>query len=261
MRSLVLFGLVWMVSLAAVVPASASESEFYWRTSKNALVHWDRGEVRIPVDPELVAYFGPRLKDALEQAAAEWSVSQNIPLIRFDYAPSEADRAAALDKTGNWLGLARSWEFGDELAITVSTSDAVSGSVLASQVWINARRPLALLAGERDEPSESYDLQGVLTHEFGHVLGLGEGPEHTLATMNPNFKRGELHQRTVDVIDEDAVITLYERVGSANAAGASSCTLKQGARGESPRGVWFALFAAVGLCRLVPAGLRRRPRG
>src|SRR5690349_1385391 len=136
MRSLVLFGSFLMVSMAASVPASASESEFYWRTSKNALVHWTDREVRIPVDPELVAYFGPGLKDALEQAAAEWSVSQNVPLISFDYEPSDEDRAAALDKTGNWLGLARTWEFGDELAITVSTSDAVSGSVLASQVWI-----------------------------------------------------------------------------------------------------------------------------
>src|SRR5688572_14558975 len=197
MRSLVLFGSVLMVSIAAAVPAHADDSEeFYWRTSKDALVHWTDREVRIPVDPELVAYFGPGLKDALEQAAAEWSVSQNVPLINFDYAPSEADRKAALEKTGNWLGLARTWEFGDELAITVSTSDAVTGSVLASQVWINARRPLALLSAQPGEHTESYDLQGVLTHEFGHVLGLGEGPEHTLATMNPNFKRGEMHQRT-----------------------------------------------------------------
>jgi hypothetical protein len=261
MRSLVLFGSVCLVSLAAVVPARASDSEFYWRTSKNALVHWNDREVRIPVDPELVTFYGPRVKDALEQAANEWSVSQNIPLITFDYAPTEDDRAAALDKSGNWLGLARTWEFGDELAITVSTSDAVSGSVLASQVWINARRPLALLSGEPGDHAESYDLQGVLTHELGHVLGLGEGPEHTLATMNPNFKRGETHQRTIDVIDENAVITLYERVGSESASEAGSCTLKQGTTGESSRGVWLALFAAVGLFRLLPAPLRRRPRG
>jgi hypothetical protein len=261
MRSWVLFGSLCLVSLAAVVPARASDSEFYWRTSKNALVHWNDREVRIPVDPELVAHFGPGLKDALEAAAAEWSVSQNVPLFVFDYAPSEADRAAALNKSGNWLGLARTWEFGDELAITVSTSDAVSGSVLASQVWINARRPLALLSEAPGDHAGSYDLQGVLTHELGHVLGLGEGPEHTLATMNPNFKRGETHQRTVDTIDENAVITLYERVGSAEAYGAASCTLKQGSQGDSSRGVWFALFAAVGLCRLVPARVRRGLRG
>jgi hypothetical protein len=261
MRSLVLFGSVCFVSLAAVMPARASDSEFYWRTSKNALVHWNDGEVRIPVDPELVTYYGPHLKEALEAAAAEWSISQNIPLITFDYAPSEADRAAALGKSGNWLGLARTWEFGDELAITVSTSDAVTGSVLASQVWINARRPLAVLPEAGEDHGGSYDLQGVLTHELGHVLGLGEGPEHTLATMNPNFKRGETHQRTVDTIDENAVITLYEQVGSRNAAGSASCTLKQGVSGESSRGVWFGLLAAVGLFRLLPAGVRRRQRG
>jgi hypothetical protein len=257
MRSLVLVVSVWMVCNAAAVPAQASDSEFYWRTSKDALVHWSEGEVRMPVDPELLAFYGPGLKDALEQAAAEWSVSQNVPLITFDYAPTEADRKAALDKSGNWLGLARTWEFGDELAITVSTSDAVTGSVLASQVWINARRPLAVLSGQEGDQRGSYDLQGVLTHEFGHVLGLGEGPEHTLATMNPNFKRGETHQRTVDVIDENAVISLYERVGSADAAMASSCTLKQGSRGAADGSVWAALLGVVGLLRL-SAGRRGR---
>jgi hypothetical protein len=257
MRSLLLVVSVWMVCNAAAVPVQASDSEFYWRTSKDALVHWSEGEVRMPVDPELLAFYGPGLKQALEQAAAEWSVSQNVPLITFDYEPTEADRKAALEKSGNWLGLARSWEFGDELAITVSTSDAVSGSVLASQVWINARRPLALLSQEQGDHRESYDLQGVLTHEFGHVLGLGEGPEHTLATMNPNFKRGELHQRTVDVIDENAVISLYERVGSADAAMAASCTLKHGSRDATGGSFWTALLGVAGLCRLA-AGSRRR---
>src|SRR5688572_3710838 len=186
MRSFVLSMFVLLACSALSVPARAAE-EFYWRTSKNALVHWEGQTVRIPVDPALMDYFGEGLKDALEQAAAEWALSPNIPLIAFDYEPTDADRMAADRKRGNWLGLAHSWDYGDELAITVSTSDAESGSVLATQVWINARRPLSLPAdGEPD--LASYDLQGVMTHELGHVLGLGEGPEHSHATMNPNFK-------------------------------------------------------------------------
>ena len=77
MRSLLLFGSVWMVCNAVAVPAQAAEvEEFYWRTSKDAMVHWAEGQVRMPVDPALVDSSAPGLKDALEQAAAEWSVAR-----------------------------------------------------------------------------------------------------------------------------------------------------------------------------------------
>ena len=256
MRSLLLM-LSVVVCSALTVPAHAAE-EFFWRTSRNALVHWEGEQVRIPVDPELVDYFGAGFKEALDAAAAEWALSPNIPLIVFDYEPTERDRMAAELKRGNWLGLARAWEYGDELAITVSTSDAASGSVLATQVWVNARRPLALFATETPD-LHAYDLQGVLTHEFGHVLGLGEGPEHTHATMNPNFKRGETHQRTIDLIDEEAVTSLYDQVAREPAAEASSCSLNAGAsHGKSAGLLWASMLAVCTLGRMGLSGRRAR---
>ena len=257
MRSLLLMLSVAVCSALSVPAHANAAEEFYWRTSRNALVHWEGELVRVPVDPELVDYYGASLKEALDEAAAQWALSPNIPLIIFDFEPTEEDRMAAEMKRGNWLGLARAWDYGDELAITVSTSDAATGSVLATQVWINARRPLALLVTEAPDMG-SYDLQGVLTHEFGHVLGLGEGPEHSHATMNPNFKRGETHQRTVDIIDEEAVTSLYDQVASEPAAEASSCSLNAGAsKATSAGSAWGGLFA---LCVLGRVALGRRQR-
>jgi hypothetical protein len=255
MRSLLVFMSVGMLSTLFTTKAHAEgEYEFFWRTSRDALVHWSSDTVRIPVDPELVAYYGDGIKDALDQASEQWSVSPNIPLIQFDFAPTAQDKKLALDKRGNWLGLARTWDYGDELAITVSTSDAVSGNVLATQVWINARRPLAVLPTGN---AGFYDLQGVLTHEMGHVLGLGEGPDHTRATMNPNFKRGETHQRTVDVIDETAVTELYDRVGSEHASSNASCSMwLAGSKTHGARLAWGSVLALCGLIRL---GRRGRP--
>jgi hypothetical protein len=257
MRSLLLM-LSVVVCSALTVPAHATE-EFYWRTSRNALVHWEGAQVRIPVDPELVDYFGPAIKQALDAAAAQWAVSPNIPLITFDFEPTAQDRMNAEMKRGNWLGLARSWDYGDELAITVSTSDATSGSVLATQVWVNARRPLELFP--LDTPDmHAYDLQGVLTHEFGHVLGLGEGPEHTFATMNPNFKRGETHQRTIDGIDEEAVTSLYDQVAREPAADASSCSLNAGANRASHAGIVWAILLTVCVLGRTALSSRRQRR-
>jgi hypothetical protein len=191
---------------AAIVPASAN-AEFMRRTSEDALVHWDKPTIRLPVDPRLAEIYGPEIYDALADAADAWAFDAQVPRIELAYEGSDEERAAAADEKGNWIGvITEGWPYGDQLAVTVSTIGAQSGRLVSTQVWINAQRPLALDVTAQDK---HYDLRGVLTHELGHVLGLGEADHAPEATMFPTFRRGETRQRTLATSDELAVTNLY----------------------------------------------------
>lgn len=192
--------------VAALVPASVS-AEFMRRTSEDALVHWDKPTIRLPVDPKLAEIYGPEIYDALADAADAWAFDSGVPRIELAYEGSAEERAAAAEEKGNWVGvITEGWPYGDQLAVTVSTIGAQSGRLVSTQVWINAQRPLALHVTGEDK---HYDLRGVLTHELGHVLGLGEAESAPEATMFPTFRRGETRQRTLAKSDELAVSNLY----------------------------------------------------
>jgi hypothetical protein len=198
------FGLSLLV--AAVVPTRA-DAEFMRRTSEDALVHWDRPTVRLPIDPNLATIYGPEIYDALADAADAWALDSGVPRIELVFEGTPEEHAAAAAEKGNWIGvITENWPYGDQLAVTVSTIGAQSGRLVSTQVWINAQRPLALEVSGEDH---RYDLRGVLTHELGHVLGLGEAEHAPEATMYPTFRRGETRQRTLARSDELAVTNLY----------------------------------------------------
>ena len=90
------------------------------------------------------------------------------------------------------------------------------------------------------------------------MLGLGEGPAHTLATMNPNFKRGETHQRTVDAIDEDAVISLYDQRRLGRRRMRRVVHAQAGRARATPRARLASLLALGAPGRLLASALRRR---
>jgi hypothetical protein len=54
-----------------------------------------------------------------------------------------------------------------------------------------------------------YDIVAVMTHELGHVLGLGDSVDDEMATMWGYIMPGEIHQRTLHTDDEDGITTLY----------------------------------------------------
>lgn len=180
------------------------------RTSLDAIVHWEQAEIRIPVDPALEARFGTGVRRALADAAEAWDLGGQVPKVELVHEVSEQDRLHAFEETANWVGFAASWSFGDKLAVTVSTFEVDTGALLAVQVWLNPNRTFELVAeGRAPVGRDTYDLQAVLTHELGHVLGLGEAAQVPEATMFPIIHRGETRQRRLSEADEDAVDELY----------------------------------------------------
>jgi hypothetical protein len=200
----------------------------------------------MPVDPAIAETFGDDVVGLLEPAAEVWQVSPDVPQVELDFEVGAGEAEAGRDELGNWVGLAYDWPFGDELAMTVSTYEVDTGRLIAAQIWINGDRPVMPML----EPSAAhYDLQGVMAHEFGHLLGLGEAPEVPGATMNPAFRRGETHQRTLDETDEQALSTLYAEFPAQELVSACTASL----RGARRAPAWLLL----GLC-VVGLFVRRR---
>jgi len=246
-----LFGAVFALVSADSMPAQA-HTDFIRRTSLDAMVHWETPIVRMQVDPALERQFGPGIRQALTEAARAWDLGGNVPSVELVHEVTDADRKRAFEENTNWVGFADRWTFGDKLAVTVSTFDAESGALVSAQVWINPDRKFEL-APEKLATSgdDAYDLQAVLTHEVGHVLGLGEADDVPEATMFPTFHRGEMRQRTLSETDEAAIDELY----TATASSASSSKCSSAAPGLGGTSNW-PLFVVAAAC-LLP---RRRAR-
>lgn len=89
----------------------------------------------------------------------------------------------------------------------------LGGRVVEADVHLNARDfefAVGAVAGK-------IDLQAILTHELGHVLGVGHSAE-TRATMNPGLPSG-IAARSLERDDVDAACALYP----APTAGARGC--------------------------------------
>ena len=208
-----------VMALALVLPRAAS-AEPYFRTYRNAVVHWTQADVNVHVDPRVADVLGDRVIDVVRAAADTWAVSAEVPVFHVKEARTSSERAARDGIV--WLSFGEPEQFASEVALTIATTDANSGEVQRVQVLLNPGMRWGYLESER-ELLDRYDLQAVLTHEFGHVLGLDENEGGGAATMNPQFRRGQVHQRTLEASDEQSVIELYRKFPTEN--GGSGCSV------------------------------------
>lgn len=93
------------------------------------------------------------------------------------------------------------------------------------------------------ECAGTYDLENVLTHEFGHFFGLGENRENRAATMFSSTSSCETHKRTLSADDTHALRTLY---GSKSQVG---CALSASPSRRSQNAILFFLLTIGTLVR------------
>jgi MYXO-CTERM domain-containing protein len=104
------------------------------------------------------------------------------------------------------------WPYGDvqsTIAKTTLTFDVNSGDIFDADIELNSFA-IEITIGDT---LVSHDLQAILTHEFGHFLGLGHS-EDSGATMNANYSPEDFGFRTLSSDDREAICEVYPPTGS-----------------------------------------------
>lgn len=210
--------LAFLAALAS--PSSHAHAYNLQTTESGARVRWYAPEIEIQVSPELEAHFSDMpVTRLLEEAMTVWSGLAAAPLLRI--APGAPGAVGFKDKRpSNGVYVVHDWKlFPDALAVTVATFESRTGKLVDTDILVNANFKFALLPSAGAAPG-SYDLLSVMTHEIGHVLGLGDTTDVPEATMWPNVSPGETHQRDLEPDDEEGVAQAYGRKDASSPDGA-----------------------------------------
>jgi hypothetical protein len=131
-------------------------------------------------------------------------VIQDLGRVACDALEYNADRGNAnivVYRENEWPHPASS---AHNVALTTTTFDPVTGELFDADIEINAAN-FDLTTGDDDV---EYDLEGILTHEAGHFLGLGHS-DNVEATMYEAYLEGDTRLRDLDPDDVAAVCDLY----------------------------------------------------
>lgn len=203
---------------AATLALLANSASAYQvrKSSSGAPLRWPEGEIGVTLaldDPP--AGVSPR---AATEAASRAFASYVDVIGPMSPAVTVAMKTSAnkgsvtpADGVATVLWVHDSWDDDYDpsaLAVTITTYDTTSGSIQDADIVVNG----TFTWTATDDCEGQYDLQSVLTHEVGHLFGLGHDTEDSEATMYPSAGVCETKKRDLDDSDLAGLEFLYVQV-------------------------------------------------
>lgn len=249
------------LAFAWVPPAQAQQT--ITDHSREHPVRWQQARTTVAIDPSVRA-LGDDAVAAVYQAAATWE--QALPsAFALEIIEEVADPLGYRegDYNRNTVRFEPHGEplAGDALAITVLTFDS-SDHIVDADIVINGQHAFmdtAKVVGKRcnARSDEVFDLEGLLAHEFGHLLGLSENQTDRESTMYAYSWPRDTRKRDLTDGDFEAIWELYGDVDfdePGDSPGCSGASLVAGR--ATPRGLPLSLFGVALLVTV--AHVRRR---
>ncbi|HKU43043.1 MAG TPA: matrixin family metalloprotease, partial [Polyangiales bacterium] len=248
------------MSLLGVLAGAQNTAHAYTinTTELGKRIRWSVDSVSMQMDEEYEQYLEPGdAFAAIEMGFDAWRGLPRVPdlVIR-------AGRPASLGHHDghptNGIYLLKDWPYEKEkLAVTIVTYEMDTGRLLDADIVVNGEARFQLLPEPMTKPNDNYDLAAVLTHETGHVLGLGESKATPDATMWPYARPGDVEKRSLDADDEDGVIESY--LSSPPPASGACGSLTVAGRAHTHSRLALGLWA-LAIFPFVMGGSRRRRR-
>lgn len=175
------------------------------------IIHWENPEI----DMELAYGSFPLslrtyVPNAVVNGMNQWSLIDGT-LVQFTFTGCDSTGADSNDGTNTIVYVTENWPVEKSaLAITktyyISDPSFNEGAVIDADILVNGQYH-AFGKGE----TSLFDIQSVITHEMGHVLGLGHevSPINYKATMYANIAVGETFKRALGDNDKAAVTDTY----------------------------------------------------
>ena len=177
---------------------------------------WDQMPVPYMVDTRDTMGLDPdEIHAAIDQAIRTWEEAGTTS-VRFE-AQGEPQSATTEHDYENVVYFTHDWPHDPSLLALTSTWSTADGTIVGFDMAINANQPWSL-----DGTPGTYDLQNMLAHEFGHVLGLGHTDDDLYATMHATSVQGELSKRDLTEDDRDGLAYQYGGLESSQPVGCSS---------------------------------------
>jgi hypothetical protein len=184
-------------------------------------LRWGTGCVTFAVESEGSPRWGIGFSEAREAARAAFTAwisaqcsdrGEHPSLGAVDLGPVECEHPEYNDKppqpnANSIVFRDDEWPYGDDttaLALTTITFDSASGEILDADIEVNSAT-IGLSVSDIDVRT---DLQAILTHETGHLLGLAHSPESD-ATMSSGYDGTDLGFRVLASDDHAAICDAY----------------------------------------------------
>lgn len=143
-------------------------------------------------------------------SSEEWATVASAPHLSIDHDPDH-EAAPVLDGVNAVFFVQDGWP-GHEGQLALTYTHVAEGQILEADLALNAQHHLFTV--ETLNPTSAgpgptrFDLQNLLTHELGHVLGLPH-LEAEEASMFESINPGETKKRDLEAEDLEALHSLY----------------------------------------------------
>ena len=193
-----------VISLLMLLPLTEASAYQLRMTPDSRVLIWQNLALTMQIDTSAV----PELdgaKAAVEASFEEW-IGWGVPM-KVNHVSVSGPSVVARDQSNRIFWETKNWEYGpDVVAMTISVYNPNSAIVSETDIVFNAVN--FKWTTDPAKTTGAFDVQNVVTHEVGHLFGMGHSAGKPEATMYASTPAGEVAKRELSTDDRSGVEAL-----------------------------------------------------